>query len=111
MTYNPFGGGFNSSYLDMAQNLGDPHRQEKLPGSYATQGKNVSFPYAEANRKAAENTNPMNAKSFLDGYIGGLAGPLVGGGVEDLVGGGLVGNAFGRGSDALVGGLAGKFLG
>ena len=111
MTYNPFGGGFNSSYLDMAQNLGDPHRQEKLPGSYATQGENVSLPYAEANQKAAENTNPMNAKSFLDGYIGGLAGPLVGGGVEDLVGGGLVGKALGMGSDALVGGLAGKMLG
>ena len=26
MTYNPFG--FNSSYLDMAQDLGDPRRQE-----------------------------------------------------------------------------------
>ena len=36
MTYNPYG--FNSSYLDMAQDLGDPRRQEKLPGGYATQG-------------------------------------------------------------------------
>jgi hypothetical protein len=66
---------------------------------------------------AAEKTNPMNAvsqtpgKSFLSNYIGGLAGPLVGGGVEDLVGGGLVGKALGMGSDALVGGLAGKLLG
>ena len=117
MTYNPFGGGFNSSYLDMAQDLGDPRRQEKLPGGYATQGQAVSAPYAEANMKAAEKTNPMNAESqtpgkdFLSKYIGGLAGPLVGGGVEDLVGGGLVGQALGIGSDALVGGLAGKMLG
>ena len=84
MTYNPFGGGFNSSYLDMATDLGDPRRQEKLPGGYATQGQSVSAPYAEANMKAAEKTNPMNAESqtpgkdFLSKYIvGGLAGPLV----------------------------------
>ena len=116
MTYNPFGGGFNSSYLDMSD-LGDPRRQVKLPGGYATQGQAVSAPYAEANMKAAEKTNPMNAESqtpgkdFLSKYIGGLAGPLVGGGVEDLVGGGLVGQALGIGSDALVGGLVGKMLG
>ena len=118
MTYNPFGGGFNSSYLNMATDLGDPRRQEKLPGGYATQGQAVSAPYAEANMKAAEKTNPMNAESqtpgkdFLSKYIiGGLAGPLVKGGVEDLVGGGLVGQALGIGSEALVGGLAGKMLG
>ena len=98
MTYNPFG--FNSSYLDMAQDLGDPRRQEKLPGGYATQGQAVSAPYAEANMAAAEKTNPMNAesqmpgkeKSFLDGYVGGLAGQVLG-------------------SEKMVGGLAGSLLG
>ena len=98
MTYNPFG--FNSSYLDMSQDLGDPRRQEKLPGGYATQGQAVSAPYAEANMAAAEKINPMNAesqmpgkeKSFLDGYVGGLAGQVLG-------------------SEKMVGGLAGSLLG
>ena len=80
MNYNPYG--FNSSYLDMSKDLGDPRRQEKLPGGYATQGQAVSAPYAEANMAAAEKTNPMNAesqmpgkeKNFLDGYVGGLFG-------------------------------------
>ena len=44
-------------------NLGDPRRQEGLPGGYATQGQAVSAPYAEANIRAAEKTNPMNAVS------------------------------------------------
>lgn len=75
MTYNP--AGFNSSELNIADDLGDPRRQEKLPGGYATQGQAVSAPYAEANMRAAEKTNPMNAesqtpgKSFLSNYIGG----------------------------------------
>ena len=41
----------------------DPARQSRLPGGYATQGQSVSAPYAEANIKAAEKTNPMNAIS------------------------------------------------
>ena len=41
----------------------DPARQSRLPGGYATQGQAVSAPYAEANIKAAEKTNPMNAIS------------------------------------------------
>lgn len=71
--YNP--SGFNPQYLDMNDDLGDPRRQEKLPGGYATQGQAVSAPYAEANMKAAEKTNPMNAASqepgmaFLDAYM------------------------------------------
>ena len=56
------GAGFDPSGLDMA-NLGDPRRQEGLPGGYATQGQAVSAPYAEANMRAAEKTNPMNAVS------------------------------------------------
>ena len=56
------GAGFDPSGLDMA-NLGDPRRQEGLQGGYATQGQAVSAPYAEANIKAAEKTNPMNAVS------------------------------------------------
>ena len=70
--YNP--AGFDPQGLDMNADLGDPRRQEKLPGSYATQGQRVSGPYAEANMKAAEKTNPMNAvsqepgKAFLDQY-------------------------------------------
>jgi hypothetical protein len=56
------GAGFDPSGLDMA-NLGDPRRQEGLPGGYATQGQAVSAPYAEANIRAAEKTNPMNAVS------------------------------------------------
>ena len=71
--YNP--AGFDPQGLDMNIDLGDPRRQEKLPGSYATQGQAVSAPYAEANMKAAEKTNPMNAASqepgrdFLADYI------------------------------------------
>ena len=56
------GAGFDPAGLDMAD-LGDPRRQEWLPGGYATQGQAVSAPYAEANIKAAEKTNPMNAAS------------------------------------------------
>ena len=41
----------------------DPASQSRLPGGYATQGQAVSAPYAEANIKAAEKTNPMNAIS------------------------------------------------
>ena len=72
MMYNPVGydlSGFSTP------DLGDPRRQENLPGSYATQGQAVSAPYAEANMKAAENTNPMNAlsqdpgKEFLGSYL------------------------------------------
>jgi|TARA_R100000149_G_scaffold35489_1_gene13644 hypothetical protein len=55
--------GFDQSGLQMTADLGDPRRQSKLPGGYATQGQSVSAPYAEANMKAAEKTNPMNAKS------------------------------------------------
>ena len=73
MMYNP--AGFNPQGLDMNADLGDPRRQEKLPGGYAAQGQAVSAPYAEANMKAAEKTNPMNAasqepgKDFLAGYL------------------------------------------
>ena len=56
------GAGFDPSGLDMAD-LGDPRRQEKLPGGYSNQGQAVSAPYAEANIRAAEKTNPMNAAS------------------------------------------------
>ena len=56
------GAGFDPAGLDM-QDLGDPRRQEGLPGGYATQGQAVSAPYAEANIRAAEKTNPMNAAS------------------------------------------------
>ena len=56
------GAGFDPAGLDMAD-LGDPRRQEGLPGGYATQGQAVSAPYAEANMRAAEKTNPMNAVS------------------------------------------------
>jgi len=55
-------GGFDPAGLDM-EDLGDPRRQEGLPGGYATQGQAVSAPYAEANIRAAEKTNPMNAVS------------------------------------------------
>ena len=55
--------GFDQSGLQMSPDLGDPRRQSKLPGGYATQGQAVSAPYAEANMKAAQKTNPMNAKS------------------------------------------------
>ena len=71
--YNP--AGFDPQGLDMNADLGDPRRQEKLPGGYATQGQAVSAPYAEANMKAAEKTNPMNAvsqepgKDFLASYL------------------------------------------
>ena len=56
-------GGVAQSGLSMDNDLGDPRRQSRLPGGYATQGQAVSAPYAEANMKAAEKTNPMNAKS------------------------------------------------
>ncbi len=56
------GAGFDPAGLDMAD-LGDPRRQEGLPGGYATQGQAVSAPYAEANIEAAKKTNPMNAVS------------------------------------------------
>ena len=56
------GPGFDPAGLDM-EDLGDPRRQEGLPGGYATQGQAVSAPYAEANIRAAEKTNPMNAVS------------------------------------------------
>ena len=56
-------GGVDQSGLSMDNDLGDPRRQSRLPGGYATQGQAVSAPYAEANMKAAEKTNPMNAKS------------------------------------------------
>ena len=55
--------GFDPSGLTMDDGLGDPRRQSKLPGGYATQGQSVSAPYAEANMKAAEKNNPMNAAS------------------------------------------------
>lgn len=67
--------GFNPSGLGMDPKLGDPRRQEGLPGGFATQGQAVSAPYAEANMVAAGNTNPMNAvsqepgKDFLQGYL------------------------------------------
>ena len=57
------GAGFDPSGLAMSHDLGDPRRQEGLPGGYATQGQAVSAPYAEANMRAAEKTNPMNAAS------------------------------------------------
>jgi hypothetical protein len=41
----------------------DPTRQSRLPGGYATQGQAVSAPYAEANVRAAQKINPMNAAS------------------------------------------------
>lgn len=72
MMYNS--AGYDPSGLS-TPDLGDPRRQEKLPGGYATQGQAVSAPYAEANMKAAEKTNPMNAasqepgKEFLNGYL------------------------------------------
>ena len=81
MMYNP--AGFDPQGLDMNADLGDPRRQEKLPGGYATQGQAVSAPYAEANMKAAEKTNPMNAvsqepgKNFLADYLQ-KSGPDVG---------------------------------
>jgi len=119
MNYNPYG--FNSSYLDMSKDLGDPRRQEKLPGGYATQGQAVSAPYAEANMAAAEKTNPMNAasqmpgkeKSFLDDYIGGLAGKALGIGGEDMMYG-LAGKLMGKDSAkdvALFGGLGSQLKG
>jgi hypothetical protein len=56
------GPGFDPAGLNM-DDLGDPRRQEGLPGGYATQGQAVSAPYAEANIRAAEKTNSMNAVS------------------------------------------------
>jgi len=55
--------GFDPSGLGMSQDIGDPRRQSKLPGGYATQGQAVSAPYAEANMAAAQKINPMNAAS------------------------------------------------
>ena len=63
------GPGFDPARLDMAD-LGDPRRQEGLPGGYATQGQAVSAPYAEANIRAAEKTNPMNAAPQESGVSG-----------------------------------------
>ena len=57
------GAGFDPAGLGMSHDLGDPRRQSRLPGGYATQGQAVSAPYAEANIRAAEKTNPMNAAS------------------------------------------------
>ena len=57
------GAGFDPAGLGMSADLGDPRRQSRLPGGYATQGQAVSAPYAEANIRAAEKTNPMNAVS------------------------------------------------
>jgi len=73
MMYNP--AGYDPSGFGVGPDLGDPRRQEKLPGGYATQGQAVSAPYAEANMRAAEKTNPMNAvsqepgKDFLNDYL------------------------------------------
>jgi len=73
MIYNP--AGYDPSGFGVGPDLGDPRRQEKLPGGYATQGQAVSAPYAEANMRAAEKTNPMNAvsqepgKDFLNDYL------------------------------------------
>ena len=50
----PMQAGFDQSGLSMDNDLGDPRRQSRLPGGYATQGQSVSAPYAEANMKAAE---------------------------------------------------------
>ena len=50
----PMQAGFDQSGLSMDNDLGDPRRQSRLPGGYATQGQAVSAPYAEANMKAAE---------------------------------------------------------
>ena len=57
------GAGFDPSGLGMSEDIGDPRRQSKLPGGYATQGQAVSAPYAEANKAAAQKINPMNAAS------------------------------------------------
>ena len=57
------GAGFDPAGLGMSHDLREPRRQSRLPGGYATQGQAVSAPYAEANMKAAEKTNPMNAAS------------------------------------------------
>ena len=55
--------GCDPSGLGMPQDIGDPRRQSKLPGGYATQGQAVSAPYAEANMAAAQKINTMNAAS------------------------------------------------
>ena len=57
------GAGFDPSGLGMPEDLGDPRRQSKLPGGYATKGQSVSAPYAEANKAAAQKINPMIAAS------------------------------------------------
>ena len=56
--------GFDQSGLSMDNDLGDPRRQSKLQMDICNSRDGaVSAPYAEANMKAAEKTNPMNAKS------------------------------------------------
>ena len=55
--------GFDQSGLQMSGDLGDPRRQEGLPGGYKNQVHAVSAPYAQANMEAAKKTNPMNARS------------------------------------------------
>ena len=65
----------------------DPTRQSRLPGGYATQGQAVSAPYAQANRAAAEKTNPMNAVS-QDPSVGDKVDAFLrqlGGSDEDIV--------------------------
>ena len=57
--------GFDPSGLDMTQGIGDPRRQSQLPGGYATQGQAVSAPYAQANMRAAEKTNPDNFATIM----------------------------------------------
>ena len=42
----PMQAGFDQSGLSMDSDLGDPRRQSRLPGGYATQGQAVSSPYA-----------------------------------------------------------------
>ena len=64
------GPGFDQSALGMPHDLGDPRRQEGLPGGYATQGQSVSAPYADANKAAAMKINPMNAASQEDPSVG-----------------------------------------
>jgi hypothetical protein len=103
--YNP--AGFNPSGLGMDPNLGDPRRQEGLPGGFATQGQAVSAPYAEANMVAASNTNPMNAvsqepgKDFLQGYLqkSGMSQGETAFNIFDLFGGGTE-KALKAGDDA-----------
>ena len=57
------GAGFDPAGLGMSEDIGDPRRQSKLPGGYATQGQAVSAPYADANKAAAQKIKPRNAAS------------------------------------------------